>query len=87
VEVEQLAPDHLELVWQGAEPGSTGLVVRLWGAAGAPTQWELPLASDEGRMRFDPPPGSTRLCAALGRLCDGVFEPVARSAIITLVDR
>ncbi len=86
VYVQQQAPNALELVWEGVDFDEPGLVVRLWTDHGAPTHWELPLTAPRGRMRFDPPPQTTRLCAALGRLSPAGFRPVVRSAIISLVD-
>ncbi len=62
------------------------LVVRLWTPDAAPTQWELPVTTPQGRMRFDPPPNTTRMCAALGQLSPDGFVPSARSAIIVLGD-
>ncbi len=86
VRMEQSTAHGIELVWEGAEGARRGLVVRLWTPDAAPTQWELPVTTPQGRMRFDPPPNTTRMCAALGLLSPDGFVPSARSAIIVLGD-
>jgi hypothetical protein len=86
VHMEQSTAHGIELVWEGAAGARRGLVVRLWTSDAAPIQWELPVTTPQGRMRFDPPPNTTRMCAALGQLSPDGFVPNARSAIIVLGD-
>jgi len=85
VHVEQGGRDHIELVWEGAAHAQSGLVIRLWTKDGQLTQWPLPVTTPEGRLQFDPPPDTMRMCAALGQLAPEGFVPVARSAIIALL--
>jgi hypothetical protein len=86
VHLESGTHDGVDLVWEGATDAQRCLVVRLWTKDNAPTQWELPLTACQGRIQFDPPPDTTRMCAALGQLSPDGFAPAARSAIIVLID-
>lgn len=87
VHVERGEQDRIHLVWEGAGGSHPGLVVRLWADAKRPTQWELPVTTTEGRMQFDPPPDTTRLCAAVGQLSPDGFVPAARSSVIDLIPK
>lgn len=85
VHATQGARDQIELAWEGAAHAQPGLMIRLWTKDGRLTQWPLPVSTPQGRMQFDPPPDTMRLCAALGQLAPEGFVPMARSAVVTLL--